>query len=102
MMSSLEEVIRSKDPELIKKKRGAIQEMMISIQKKMGRLLAGSAGKFDHHKIQRLQLQSEHESLKKYQEDFEIIHEAYYMYGMDDESRRNLRSFKNKRSSTMR
>ena len=77
-MESLEEVIRSEDPKLIKTRRDAIQEGMTSIEKSMRRLLARSAGK-----IQRLQVQIEHESIKKYQEDFKILVEAYFMYGMD-------------------
>jgi hypothetical protein len=84
-MESLEEVNASEDPEMIKRKRGAIQEMMTSIEKTIGRLLARSAGKFDHGKIPKLRVQAEQESLKKNKKDFEIIHEAYYMYGMDTE-----------------
>ena len=84
-MESLEEVIRLKDPELVKKKGGAIQERVTSIERTLWRLLTRSAGKFDHGKIPRLRVQVEHKSLKKFLEDFEIIHKAYYMYGMDDE-----------------
>ena len=87
-MESLEEVIASKDPELINKKRGAIQERMTSIEKTLGRLLAKSTGKFNHGKFQRLRVQSEHESLKKHHKDFMSL----YMMT----SRRNLPSFKSK------
>ena len=81
----MEEVIASQDPELINKKRGAIQERITSIEKSLRRLLARSAGKFDHGKIPRIQGQSEHEGLKKHQEDFKILYEAYLEYGMDDD-----------------
>ena len=81
----MEEVIRSEDPKLIKTRRDTIQEGMTSIEKSMRRLLARIAGKFDHGKIPRLQVQSENESLKKFHEEFEIIHKAYLQYGMDDD-----------------
>ena len=57
---------------------------MTSIEKTLERLLARSAGKFNHGKIQRFQVKSELESLKKYQEEFQINQEAYYMYGIDE------------------
>ena len=76
-MESWEDVVHSRDPELIKKTRGTIQEGMTSIKKSLRRLLAGRAGKFDQGKIMRLRVQSEHKSLKKFQEVFEIILEAY-------------------------
>jgi hypothetical protein len=79
-MASLEEAISSGDPEVIKKRRSTIQRTMTTVRKNLGRLLAKSAGKIDHEKIQRLQVQSEHVSLKKYEEDFKIIHEAYQQY----------------------
>ena len=76
-MESLEEDIPSDDPELIKIMRGAIQGCLISIEMSLGRLLARSAGKFDHGKIPRLRIQAEHESLKKNKKEFEIIDEVY-------------------------
>ena len=65
-MSSLEEVIQSEDPELIKTRRDAIQDGMSSIEKSLGRLLARRASKLDQGKILRL-------------------HKAYLHYGMDDD-----------------
>ena len=82
-MESWEDVVHSRDPELIKKTRGTIQEEMTSIKKSLRRLLARRGGKFDQGKLPRLQVQSEHGSLK-FQEEGEIIHEAFYLYGMDD------------------
>ena len=58
ILAPLEEVISLRDPELNKEKE-----------------------KYDHDKIQRLQVQSKHESLRKHQEDFEIIHVAYLLSG---------------------
>ena len=55
-MASLEEVIASRDPKLIKRKRGPVQGIITYIQKNLGRLLARSVGKFDHGKIQILQV----------------------------------------------
>jgi hypothetical protein len=55
-MASLEEVISSRDPELIKRKRGPFQQIITYIQKNLGRLLVRSAVKFDHGKIQRFQV----------------------------------------------
>ena len=40
-------------------------------------MLAKSAGKFDHDKIDRLQVQEEKASLKELQESFKTIHQAY-------------------------
>ena len=93
-MESLEEVICSKDQDLVKKKSDAVHEMMTSIEKSLGRLHASSAGKLDQGQLPRLQVQCEHGSLK-FQSEGEIIHEAYYFCGMDEEIKRNLRSFQN-------
>ena len=60
------------------------EEGKISNEKSFGRLSARRSGKFDQGKLPRLQVQSEHGSLK-FQEEGEIIHEAYDFDGMDDE-----------------
>ena len=93
-MESLEVDVHSKDPELVKKKRGAIRKGKISIEKSLGRLLARRAGKFDQGKLPRLQVQSKHGSLK-FQEEGEIIHEAYYFDGMDGEIEEESPEFPN-------
>ena len=64
-MASLDEVISSKDPESIKKKRSNFQGMMTTVRKNLGRLLVKTAGKFDHVKIQRIQVLEERVKLKK-------------------------------------
>ena len=42
-------------------------------------MLAKSAGKFDHDKIDRLQVQEEKASLKELQGSFKAIHQAYLL-----------------------
>ena len=79
-MASLEEVISSKDPDVIKKKRSTIQGSMTRIRNHMGKLLTKSAGKFDHDKIKRLNVQENHTDLRKNLESFKVIHEAYQDY----------------------
>ena len=89
----MEEVISTKDPEAIKRKRSTIQGMMTTIRKNLERLLARTAGKFDHDRILRLRVQGEHASLKKHQKNFEIIHKAYLQYrerGKDDTEKKTL------------
>ena len=79
-MASLEDAISSEDPVVIKKKRSTIQGSMTSIRKRLGKLLMKSAGKFDHDKIRRLNVQDDHADLKKLLESFKRIHEAYQYY----------------------
>ena len=79
-MASPEEVISSKDPDLIKKRRGNFQGMMTTVCKNLGRLLVQTAGKFDHKRIQRIQVLEQQVKLKKLQESFETLHQAYQEY----------------------
>ena len=51
--------------------------MMINIQKSLGKLLSRTAGKFDHDKIKRLQVQQVQVKLKRLEENFDEIHQAY-------------------------
>ena len=68
----------------VKKMESLKEEGKISIEKFLGRLSARGAGKFFQGKLPRLQVQSEHGGLK-FQEEGEIIYEAYDFDGMDDE-----------------
>ena len=79
-MSSLEEAISSGDPDVIKKRRSTIQGGMTKIQNRLDKLLLKSAGKFDHDRIKRLNVQGDHADLKKLFESFKIIDEAYQVY----------------------
>ena len=76
-MGSIEEVVASNDPDRIKKKRSSIQAMTTTIQNRLGKQLEKSAGKFDHNKIERHIVQGDYAHLKKQEENFDIIHEAY-------------------------
>ena len=76
-MASPEEVISSKDPELIKKRRSNYQGMMTTACKNLGRLLVKTAGKFDHERIQRIQVLEQQVKLRKLQENFDVLHQAY-------------------------
>ena len=64
-MASLEEVISSKDPAAIKKKRSAIQGMMTTIEKNIDKLLVKTDGQFQHEKIQRLRVEGEIATLRR-------------------------------------
>ena len=79
-MSSPEEVISSKDPDLIKRRRGNFQGMMTTICKNLGRLLVKTAGRFDHEKIQRTPILEQQVKLKELQGGFEILHQAFQEY----------------------
>ena len=79
-MASLEDAISSKDPEEIKSKRSSIQGMMTKLQKSLGKLLLRSEGKFEHDKIKRLRVQQENTKLKRLEESFDEIHQAYLHY----------------------
>ena len=59
----------------VKKMESLKEEGMMSIEMSFARLSARRAGKFYQGKLRRLQVQSEHGSLK-FQEEGEIIHEA--------------------------
>ena len=52
-MASNEDVISTKDPDAIKKKRSNIRRMITTISNSLAKLLEKSADKFDHAKIQR-------------------------------------------------
>ena len=79
-MASPEEVISSKDPDLIKKRRGNFQGMMTTVCKNLVRLLVKTAGKFDHVRIQRIQVLELQVKLKELQKSFETLHQAYQEY----------------------
>ena len=79
-MTSIQDVIGSKDPEVIKKKRSTIQRFMTGGRNNLETLLVKTAGNFDHSKIERLCVQSDHADLKKHHENFKAIHEAYVEY----------------------
>jgi hypothetical protein len=70
-MASLEDVISSRDPKVIKKKRSPIQGMIPKLQKSLGILLKKSEGKFERGKIKLLRVQQEHAKLKKPQDRFD-------------------------------
>ena len=76
-MATLEDVISSKDPEAIKKKRSTIQRLTTGVRKSLDELLVKTAGKFDHSQVKRLDVHDLHASLKKHYENFQVIHEAY-------------------------
>ena len=58
---------------------------MLSVEKSLGRLLSKGTGKFDQGRVERLQVQSKHGSLQKFQEEHEIIHKVILANdGMDD------------------
>ena len=76
-MASPEEVISSRDPDSIKKRRENFRGMMTTVCKNLGRLLVKTSGKFDHGKIQRIQVLEQQAMLKKLQESFNMLHQAY-------------------------
>ena len=51
--------------------------MMTTVRNRLGKMLAKSAGKLYHDKIDRLQVQEENASLKELQGSFKTIHQAY-------------------------
>ena len=51
--------------------------MMTKLQKSLGILLQKSEGKFERGKIKLLRVQQEHAKLKKPQDRFDQIHQAY-------------------------
>ena len=79
-MATIEDVIASKDPEVIKKRRSTIQRWTTGVRNNLDRLLVKTAGKFDHSQIKRLEVHDDHTSLKKHYENFQVIHGAYMEY----------------------
>ena len=79
-MASIEEVISSKDPEVIKKKRSTIQRLTTGVRKSLDQLLIKTAGKLDHSQIKRLDVQEHHARIKRHYENFQAIHEAFMEY----------------------
>ena len=79
-MASLEDVISTKDPEAIKKKRSNIKRVVTATHKNLVKLLEKTSGKFDHSRIQRTRVLQDLAKLKKQQESFEMIHEAYMYF----------------------
>ena len=59
--------------------------MMTKLQKSLGNLLLKSGSKFEHAKIKRLRVQQEHTKLKKLEESFDEIHQAYLDCREEDE-----------------
>jgi hypothetical protein len=62
-MVSIEEVISSEDPEVIKKKRSAIQRLSTGVRNSLDKLLVKTAGKFDNSQIKKLDVQDHHQAL---------------------------------------
>ena len=83
-MASTEDVISTKDPEAIKKKRSNIKRMITGIHNNLAKLLEKTAGKFDHAKIPRTRVLQDLANLKRQQESFDVIHEAF-MYFRDED-----------------
>ena len=79
-MASLEDAISSEDPKVIKNKRSSIQGMMNKLQNSLRKLPTKSEDKFDHDKIKRLRVQQEHTKLKRLEENFDEIHQAFLHY----------------------
>ena len=79
-MATIEDVVASKDPDVIKKKRSTIQRFATIVRNNLDRLLVKTAGKCDHNKIETLEVQMDHASLKKHLENFQVVHEAYMEY----------------------
>ena len=53
-MATIEDVIKSQDPEVIKKKRSTIQRFSTGVRNNLDKLLVKTAGKFDHCIIKRI------------------------------------------------
>ena len=54
--------------------------MMTTIEKNIDKLLVKTDGQFQHEKIQRLRVEGEIATLRRYQGNFESIHEAFLQY----------------------
>ena len=79
-MASLEEIVSSKDPKEIKKRRSTEKRMITTIQNHLAELLVKMTGTFDHAKIKRTRVLTNLANLKKNQESFDVIHKAYLHY----------------------
>ena len=79
-MATIEDVIKSQDPEAIKKKRSTIQRFSTGVRNNLDKLLIKTAGNFDHSLIERIEVHMNDASLKKHLENFQVIHEAYMEY----------------------
>ena len=79
-MASKEDVISTKDPEAIKKKRSNIKRMVTTIHNNLSKLLKKTADKFDHNKILRARVLQDLAKMKEQQESFDVIHEAYMYF----------------------
>ena len=88
-MASVQEIVSTKDPEDIKKRRSTIKGKLTSIQNQMADLLEKTAGSFDHTKIKRTRVLTDLATLKKSQENFEIIHDAYMHYRVEGKDETN-------------
>ena len=53
---------------------------MTTIHKNLGRLLVKTAGKFDHQRINRIQVLEQQGKLRKLEENFEMLHQAYQQF----------------------
>ena len=54
--------------------------MTTGVRNNLDRLLIKAAGKFDHSQIKRLEVYTDHASLKKHFENFQVIHAAYVVH----------------------
>ena len=79
-MASTEDVISTKDPEAIRKKRSNIKRVISATHNNLVKLLEKTGGKFDHARIQRIRVLQDLAKQKKQQESFEMIHEAYMYF----------------------
>ena len=79
-MATIEDVIKSQDPEAIKKKRSTIQRFSTGVRNNLDKLLVKTAGKFDHSTIKRIEVHIDDASFNKHFENFQVIHEAYMEY----------------------
>ena len=79
-MASCQEIVSTKDPDEIKKRRKTIKGMLTSIQNHMAGLLEKTAGSFDHAQIERPKVLTDLAKLKKNEEDFDLLHMAYIHY----------------------
>ena len=89
----MQEIVSTKDPDEIKKRRSTIKRKVTTIQNHMVDLLVKTASRFDHTKIERTKVLNDLATLKKTQESFEEIHDAYMHFrveGKDETDEENL------------
>ena len=79
-MASKVDVISTKDPEAIKKKRSNIRRMISTIHNSLAKMLEKTADRFDHAKILRARVLQDLAKLKEQQDNFDVIHEAYLFF----------------------